>query len=100
MFRPDYTTQVVGQTQLTLTFKGNPKLTDLDGQPTTRGDPDGTTLGSLTNVPVANGKLTLDAEGLAIVPGGGFYVSDEYGPIILHVARDGRLLGRSRPSQP
>lgn len=97
VFRPDYTTQVVGQTQLTLTFKGTTKLTDLDGQPTTAVNPDGTTLGSLTNVPVANGKLTLDAEGLAIVPGGSFYVSDEYGPIILHVARDGRVLGKISP---
>jgi len=99
VFRPDYTTQVVGQTQLTLTFKGTTKLTDFNGQPTTAVNPTGTTLGGLTNVPVAKGKLTLDAEGLAIARDGSFYVSDEYGATILHVARDGRLLGKISPVQ-
>ncbi len=99
VFRPDYTTQVVGQTQLTLTFKGTTKLTDFNGQPTTAVNPTGTTLGGLTNVPVANGKLTLDTEGLAIARDGSFYVSDEYGAAILHVDRDGRLLGKISPVQ-
>jgi len=99
VFRPDYTTQVVGQTQLTLTFKGTTKLTDFNGQPTTAVNPTGTTLGGLTNVPVANGKLTLDTEGLAIARDGSFFVSDEYGAAILHVARDGRLLGKISPVQ-
>ena len=98
-FTPDYTTANVGQTQLTLTFKGTTKITDFNGNGSTAVNPTGTTLGSLTNVPVANGRLTLDAEGLAFAPAGGFYVSDEYGATILHVARDGRLLGKISPVQ-
>ena len=97
VFRPDYTTRAVGQTQLTLTFKGTTMLTDPNGQPTTAVNPTGTTLGSLTDVPVANGKLTLDAEGLAFAPDGSLYVSDEYGATILHFAREGRLLGKISP---
>jgi len=99
VFRPDYTTRAVGQTQLTLTFKGTTMLTDPNGQPTTAVNPTGTTLGSLTDVPVANGKLTLDAEGLAFAPDGSLYVSDEYGATILHFAREGRLLGKISPVQ-
>ena len=98
-FTPDYTTAPVGQTQLTLTFKGTTKITDFNGNGSTAVNPTGTTLGSLTSVPVANGKLALDAEGLAIAPNGSFYVSDEYGATILNVARDGRLLGKISPVQ-
>ncbi|NBN95090.1 MAG: hypothetical protein EBV31_05625 [Verrucomicrobia bacterium] len=78
-FTPDYTTNTVGQTQVTLTFKGTTKITDFNGNATTAVNPTATTLGSLTNVPVANGKLTLDGEGLAIRSDGSFYLSDEYG---------------------
>jgi hypothetical protein len=98
-FTPDYTTNTVGQTQLTLTFKGTTKITDFNGSATTAVNPTGTTLGSLTNVPVANGKLALDAEGLAIAPNGSFYISDEYGATILNVSRDGKLLGAITPVQ-
>jgi hypothetical protein len=98
-FTPDYTTNTVGQTQLTLTFKGTTKITDFNGSATTAVNPTGTTLGSLTNVPVANGKLALDAEGLAIASNGSFYISDEYGATILNVSRDGKLLGAITPVQ-
>ena len=98
-FTPDYTTNTVGQTQLTLTFKGTTKITDFNGSATTAVNPTGTTLGSLTNVPVANGKLALDAEGLAIHPNGSFYISDEYGASVLNVSRDGKLLGVITPVQ-
>ena len=98
-FTPDYTTSVVGQTQLTLTFKGTTKITDFNGSATTAVNPTASTLGSLTNVPVANGKLALDAEGLAIRSNGSFYISDEYGATILNVSRDGKLLGVITPVQ-
>ena len=91
-FTPDYTTNTVGQTQLTLTFKNTIKITDFNGNATTAVNPTASTLGSLTNVPVANGKLALDAEGLAIRADGSFYISDEYGASILNVSRDGKLL--------
>ncbi len=98
-FTPDYSTNTVGQTQLTLTFKGTTKITDFNGSASTAVNPTGTTLGSLTNVPVANGKLALDAEGLAIAPNGSFYISDEYGATILNVSRNGKLLGAITPVQ-
>ena len=98
-FTPDYTTNTVGQTQLTLTFKGTTKITDFNGSATTAVNPTASTLGSLTNVPVANGKLALDAEGLAIHPNGSFYISDEYGASVLNVSRDGKLRGVITPVQ-
>ena len=98
-FTPDYTSNTVGQTQLTLTFKGTTKITDFNGNPTTAVNPAGTTLGSLTNVPVANGKLTLDGEGLAIRSDGSFYVSDEYGATIYNVSKSGKMLGVITPVQ-
>jgi hypothetical protein len=98
-FTPDYTTNTVGQTQLTLTFKNTIKITDFNGAATTAVNPTASTLGSLTNVPVANGKLALDAEGLAIRSDGSFYISDEYGASILNVSKDGKLLGVITPVQ-
>ena len=98
-FTPDYTTNTVAQTQLTLTFKGTTKITDFNGNATTAVNPTASTLGSLTNVPVANGKLALDAEGLAIRSDGSFYISDEYGASILNVSKTGKLLGVITPVQ-
>jgi hypothetical protein len=98
-FTPDYTTNTVGQTQLTLTFKNTIKITDFSGGATTAVNPTASTLGSLTNVPVANGKLALDAEGLAIRSDGSFYISDEYGASILNVSKTGKLLGVITPVQ-
>ncbi len=98
-FTPDYTTNTVGQTQLTLTFMSTIKITDFNGNATTAVNPTASTLGSLTNVPVANGKLALDAEGLAIRADGSFYISDEYGASILNVSKDGKLLGAITPVQ-
>ena len=99
-FTPDYTTvSNAGQNQLILTFKNTIKITDFNGNATTAVNPTASTLGSLTNVPVANGKLALDAEGLAIRSDGSFYISDEYGASILNVSRDGKLLGAITPVQ-
>jgi hypothetical protein len=98
-FTPDYTSNTVGQTQLTLTFKGTTKITDFNGNATTAVNPTASTLGSLTNVPVANGKLTLDGEGLAIRSDGSFYISDEYGATIYNVSKSGKMLGVITPVQ-
>ena len=98
-FTPDYTTNTVGQTQLSLTFKNTIKITDFNGNATTAVNPTASSLGSLTNVPVANGKLTLDSEGLAIRSDGSFYISEEYGASIFNVSKDGKLLGAITPVQ-
>lgn len=39
----------------------------------------------------------LDSEGLVAMPDGTFYVSDEYGPFIVHFDRHGREIGRFSP---
>jgi len=40
----------------------------------------------------------LDSEGLAALPGGGFWISDEYGPSLLKVDEEGRVELRLLPS--
>lgn len=40
----------------------------------------------------AGGRRGLDPEGLALMPDGSFWVSDEYGPFLLHFSADGRCL--------
>lgn len=94
-FTPDYTSTSVGQTQLTLTYKSTTTITDFNGNPTTAVNPSASALGALTNVPVANGKLTVDAEGLALRADGSFYISDEYGATVYHVAKSGQIKGLS-----
>ena len=102
-FTPDYTTNTVGQTQLTLTFKGTTKITDFNGNATTALNPSGTTLSGFTNVPTASvggvTKFTVDGEGLAIRADGSFYVSDEYGASIYHVSKTGQMQGVITPVQ-
>jgi hypothetical protein len=102
-FTPDYTTNTVGQTQLTLTFKGTTKITDFNGNATTAVNPTGTTLSGFTNVPTATvggvTKFTVDGEGLAIRADGSFYVSDEYGASIYHVSKTGQMQGVITPVQ-
>ena len=102
-FTPDYTTNTVGQTQLTLTFKGTTKITDFNGNATTALNPTGTTLSGFTNVPTASvggvTKFTVDGEGLAIRADGSFYISDEYGASIYHVSKTGQMQGVITPVQ-
>jgi hypothetical protein len=102
-FTPDYTTNTVGQTQLTLTFKNTIKITDFNGAATTAVNPTGTTLSGFTNVPTASvggvTKFTVDSEGLAIRADGSFYISDEYGATIYHVSKTGQMMGVITPVQ-
>jgi hypothetical protein len=39
----------------------------------------------------------IDAEGLALLPDGSLWVSDEYGPYLLHFGGDGRMIERVSP---
>lgn len=49
--------------------------------------------GPAVRLPTApGGRVSLDAEGLALSPDGGAYVSDEYGPLILRFGPDWRLV--------
>ena len=99
-FTPDYTANTVGQTQLNLAFQRTITVTDFAGQITTAVDPTGpTTLQGFNNVATAGGKFSIDGEGLAIRADGTFYLSDEYGATVYHVAADGRMLGLITPPQ-
>lgn len=99
-FTPDYTANTVSQTQLTLAFQRTITVTDFAGQITTAVDPTGpTTLQGFNNVATAGGKFAIDGEGLAIRADGTFYLSDEYGATVYHVAADGRMLGLITPPQ-
>ena len=92
------------QNQVTLTQSGGLLFRDFNGAVTTGKDPDVT--GSVTQrgfilpSPAAGpgtGKLSLDAEGLAFLRDGSFYVSDEYGAAIYYFGATGNLTGVIQP---
>jgi hypothetical protein len=61
--------------------------TDLTGKP----------LASRDAAPDGYSELGYDLEGLALMPDGTFWLSDEYGPFLLHVGPDGKLRERISP---
>jgi len=97
VFTPDYGRKPVPPTQLSLAFKGTTPFTDFDGHLTTGLDPTSDTLGGRSPVPAHKGKLTVDAEGLALGRDGTFYVSEEYGCTIYHLDPSGKMLGLITP---
>jgi hypothetical protein len=89
------------QAQLKLNYEDAIVLHEADGTPTTgldasevRKAKDG-----LPDMPAANGKITLDDEGVVRMADGSFWVSDEYGPYIYHFKADGTLIGAIQPPQ-
>lgn len=42
--------------------------------------------------------IAIDAEGLALAPGGGFYLSDEYGPYVYRFDIAGKMVNAIRPN--
>lgn len=93
-FRPDDLARPVAPEQLTLKLEETIVLRDARGELTSGLSPTGSLLGTQTPTPTAGGKLAVDTEGLALRPDGSFYVSEEYGPSIFHVSREGRILGQ------
>src|SRR6185369_3673375 len=51
------------------------------------------------DLPVANGHISVDDEGVVRMADGSFWVSDEYGPYIYRLSADGTLLGAIQPPQ-
>jgi hypothetical protein len=47
----------------------------------------------------ANGRVSIDAESLALLPDGGFFIGDEYGPYVYRFAATGRLVSAIRPPE-
>ncbi len=79
-------------------------LTDADGAPLTGLDPpqDGVRPAAkgLPNLPqAANGHVSADTEAVALLPDGGFFISDEYGPYIYRFSPTGRMLAAIRPPE-
>lgn len=70
--------------------------TPYDGQVNTQAST-GETITDLDGTPLAASPYGYDPEGLVAAADGTFWVSDEYGPFITHVAADGRQLGRLSP---
>lgn len=88
--------------QLRLAFKGTLLLTDAAGAPTTGLDPVGVRpgQGSLPDLPVAaGGHVSLDNEAVAPAAGGGFWISDEYGPGLYRYDAQGRMTAAIRPPE-
>ena len=96
--RPDEGNAVVAQDQITFTNTHTRLLTYADGtnQLFFTGFDAGST--NQTGVPTSpvgskgSGRRSLDAEGIALLPGGGFWVSDEYGPGIFRFDAEARLM--------
>ena len=72
-------------------------LTSLDPATSTAG------LGTRPGFPVlpqaSTGRLSIDPEGLVLLPDGTFFVSDEYGPYLYRFSAAGVLLGAIRPPE-
>lgn len=93
------------QLQLRLTLDESTRLTEANGTLLTSLDPvanstGGTRAGFAFALPQAfNGRLSLDAEGLVLLPDGSFFICDEYGPYIYRFSAAGVLLGAIRPPE-
>jgi len=77
-------------------------LTDAAGQSLTGLDPDGIrrAANGLPDLPQAsNGRVSIDSESLALLPDGGFFIGDEYGPYVYRFSPAGRLLAAIRPPE-
>jgi hypothetical protein len=76
-------------------------LTDDKGADTTGLDPLNGTRAAAGDMPVLpqaeTGKISLDAEAIARLPDGTFFVSDEYGPYIYRFSGDGKLMSATQP---
>jgi hypothetical protein len=77
-------------------------LTDAAGQSLTGLDPDGIrrAANGFPDLPQAsNGRVSIDSESLALLPDGGFFIGDEYGPYIYRFSPTGRLVAAIRPPE-
>ena len=77
-------------------------LTDAAGQSLTGLDPDGIRRAAncFPDLPQAsNGRVSIDSESLALLPDGGFFIGDEYGPYVYRFSPAGRLLAAIRPPE-
>jgi hypothetical protein len=93
----------VNQSQLALALADTTLFTEANGTPLTSLDPSGTTTGTRAGFPALpqafNNRLSLDAEGFALLPDGSFFIADEYGPYLYRFSAAGVLLSAIRPPE-
>jgi hypothetical protein len=92
------------QKSVTATLTDSILLTDPAGEPLTGLDPAENGIRRAANgfpdLPQApSGRVSIDAESLALLPDGGFFVGDEYGPYVYRFSPTGRLLAAIRPPE-
>src|SRR6185312_15000787 len=83
------------QTGVAATLADSLLLTDGAGDNLSGLDPESlrAAAGGLPDLPqAANGDISLDAEAIARLPDGSFFVGDEYGPYIYRFSAEGKLL--------
>ncbi len=101
-FKPD-SNGSSNQDQLALTLADTTILTEADGTPLTGMDASATASGTRAGFPklpqAFNGRISLDAEGLVLLPDGTFFICDEYGPYLYRFSASGVLLGAIRPPE-
>lgn len=101
-FEPDYNGSS-HQDQVTLSLVDTMLLTEATGTPLTSLDPTVGGAGTRPGFPplpqAFNGRVSLDAEGIALLPDGTFFVCDEYGPYLYRFTAEGVLLGAIRPPE-
>jgi hypothetical protein len=90
------------QSSVAATLADTILLTDAVGQSLTGLDPVGIR-GAAIGLPAlpqaSNGRVSIDSESLALLPDGGFFIGDEYGPYIYRFSPAGRLLAAIRPPE-
>ena len=77
-------------------------LTDAAGQPLSGLDPEGVRPagGGFPDLPkTRNGSVAFDPEAMVLLPDGGFFISDEYGPYIYRFSAAGKMLSAIRPPE-
>ena len=90
------------QSSVAATLTDTILLTDAAGQSLTGLDPDGIrrAANGFPDLPQAsNGRVSIDSESLALLPDGGFFIGDEYGPYVYRFSPAGRLLAAIRPPE-
>lgn len=91
------------QLQLGLTLADTTLYAEANGTLLTSLDPSPTATATRAGFPVLpvafNNRLSLDAEGLVLLPDGAFFVSDEYGPYLYRFSAAGVLLSAIRPPE-
>src|SRR5262249_16272547 len=106
MFKPvdEATPMAERQKSVMATLVDTMLLADPAGEPMTGLDPIAGGIRPAANgfpeLPqAANGRLSIHSQSLALLPDGGFFIGDEYGPYVYRFSATGRLVAALRPPE-